>query len=102
MILCGWFICCCKVLLILVLVVLGWLGYVWYVRIVIICGIEQQDMDWNVDGSVSCIEVLQVFYVVGVDDIQEGNWYCCIFYWCVNYEQICVDCKIVFGEVSLE
>lgn len=91
-----------KALLILVLVVLGWLGYAWYARIAITRGIEQQDMDWNADGRVSRTEVLQAFYAVGVDDTQEGNRHCRTFYWRANHEQIRVDCKTVFGEASPE
>lgn len=91
-----------KALLILVLVVLGWLGYAWYANIAITRGIEQQDMDWDGDGSVSRTEVLQAFYAVGVDDTQEGNRHCRTFYWRGNREQIRVDCKTVFGEAKPE
>ncbi|WP_411850158.1 EF-hand domain-containing protein [Stenotrophomonas sp. LGBM10] len=91
-----------KALLILVLVVLGWLGYAWYANIAITRGIEQQDMDWDADGSVSRTEVLQAFYAVGVDDTQEGNRHCRTFYWRGNREQIRVDCKTVFGEAKPE
>ncbi|WP_422508976.1 EF-hand domain-containing protein [Stenotrophomonas sp. GZD-301] len=91
-----------KALLILVLMVLGWLGYAWYANIAITRGIEQQDMDWDGDGSVSRTEVLQAFYAVGVDDTQEGNRHCRTFYWRGNREQIRVDCKTVFGEAKPE
>ena len=46
-----------KALLVLILVVLAWLGYAWYANIAITQGIEQQDMDWNADGTVSRTEV---------------------------------------------
>ena len=85
-----------KALLILVLVVLGWLGYAWYAGIAITQGLEQQDMDWNGDGTVSRTEVLQAFYAVGVTKTEEGNRHCSAFYWRRNAEQIRVDCRTVF------
>jgi len=87
-----------KALLVLILVVLAWLGYAWYANIAITQGIEQQDMDWNGDGTVSRTEVLQAFYAVGVTNQQEGNRHCRTFYWRSNGEQIRVDCKTVFGD----
>ncbi|MGV6493425.1 EF-hand domain-containing protein [Stenotrophomonas rhizophila] len=87
-----------KALLVLVLVVLAWLGYAWYADIAIAQGIEQQDMDWNADGTVSRNEVLQAFYAVGIKSTQEGNRHCRTFYWRSSGEQIRVDCKTVFGE----
>jgi len=85
-----------KALLILVLVVLGWLGYAWYADIAITQGLEQQDMDWDGDGTVSRTEVLQAFYAVGVTTSVEGNRHCRSFYWRKTGEQIRVDCKTVF------
>lgn len=91
-----------KALLILVLVVLGWLGYAWYAGIAITQGLEQQDMDWNGDGTVSRTEVLQAFYAVGVKTTDEGNRHCKGFYWRSSGEQIRVDCRTVFGEAKRE
>ncbi|WP_312320281.1 EF-hand domain-containing protein [Stenotrophomonas sp.] len=91
-----------KALLILVLVVLGWLGYAWYADIAITQGLEQQDMDWNGDGTVSRTEVLQAFYAVGVKTTDEGNRHCKAFYWRSSGEQIRVDCRTVFGEAKPE
>ena len=91
-----------KALLILVLVVLGWLGYAWYAGIAITQGLEQQDMDWNGDGTVSRTEVLQSFYAVGVKTTDEGNRHCKAFYWRSSGEQIRVDCRTVFGEAKPE
>ena len=91
-----------KALLILVLVVLGWLGYAWYAGIAITQGLEQQDMDWNADGTVSRTEVLQAFYAVGVKTTDEGNRHCKAFYWRSSGEQIRVDCRTVFGEAKPE
>jgi len=85
-----------KALLILVLVVLGWLGYAWYAGIAITQGLEQQDMDWDGDGTVSRTEVLQSFYAVGVKTTEEGNRHCKAFYWRRTAEQIRVDCRTVF------
>lgn len=91
-----------KALLILVLVVLGWLGYAWYAGIAITQGLEQQDMDWNADRTVSRTEVLQSFYAVGVKVTDEGNRHCKAFYWRSSGEQIRVDCRTVFGEAKPE
>lgn len=91
-----------KALLILVLVVLGWLGYAWYAGIAITQGLEQQDMDWNGDGTVSRSEVLQAFHAVGVKTTEEGNRHCKAFYWRRSGEQIRVDCRTVFGEAKPE
>ncbi|MGE8216189.1 hypothetical protein D3C87_387990 [compost metagenome] len=87
-----------KALLVLVLVALAWLGYAWYADIAITQGIEQQDMDWNADGTVSREEVLQAFYAVSATTTQEGNRHCRSFYWRGSGEQIRVDCKTVFGK----
>lgn len=87
-----------KALLILVLVVLGWLGYAWFAGIAITQGLEQQDMDWNGDGTVSRTEVLQSFYAVGVNTTEEGNRHCKAFYRRRSGEQIRVDCRTVFAE----
>ncbi|MBT2766198.1 EF-hand domain-containing protein [Stenotrophomonas sp. ISL-67] len=87
-----------KALLILVLVVLSWLGYAWYAGIAITQGLEQQDMDWNGDGTVSRSEVLQSFYAVGVTTTEEGNRHCKAFYWRGSGEQIRMDCRTVFAE----
>jgi hypothetical protein len=87
-----------KALLILVLVVLGWLGYAWWAGIAITQGLEEQDMDWNGDGTVSRSELLQAFHAVGVKQTTEGNRHCKAFYWRSSGEQIRVDCRTVFAE----
>ncbi|KAF1055271.1 MAG: hypothetical protein GAK43_00064 [Stenotrophomonas maltophilia] len=85
-----------KALLVLVLIVLAWLGYAWYAGIAITQGIEQKDMDWNGDGTVTRDEILQSFYAVGVSDAQEGNRHCRTFSWRSSGEQIRVDCRTEF------
>lgn len=91
-----------KALLVMVLVVLAWLGYAWYAGIAITQGIEQKDMDWNGDGTVSRSEVLQAFHAVGVSESQDGNRHCRTFLWRSTGEQIRVDCRTVFGEQKPE
>lgn len=91
-----------KALLILVLVVLGWLGYAWWAGIAITQGLEEQDMDWNGDGTVSRGELLQAFHAVGVKQTTEGNRHCKSFYWRSSGEQIRVDCRTVFGDDKTE
>ena len=85
-----------KALLVLVLIVLAWLGYAWYANIAITKGIEQKDMDWNGDGTVTRDEILQAFYAVGVSETKEGNRECRTFLWRKSGEQIRVDCRTVF------
>uniref|UniRef100_UPI0039C68F91 hypothetical protein n=1 Tax=Stenotrophomonas muris TaxID=2963283 RepID=UPI0039C68F91 len=70
-----------KALLALVLIVLAWLGYAWYANIAITQGIEQKDMDWNGDGTVSRDEIIESFYAVAVNDSQDGNRHCRTFVW---------------------
>ncbi len=91
-----------KALLVLVLIVLAWLGYAWYAGIAITQGIEQKDMDWNGDGTVTRDEILQSFYAVGVTETQDGNRHCRTFVWRRSGEQIRVDCRTVFGEAKPE
>ncbi len=91
-----------KALLVLVLIVLAWLGYAWYAGIAITQGIQQEDMDWNADGTVSRTEVFQSFYAVGVEKKVEGNRHCSTYYWRDTRQQIRVDCKTVFGEAKPE
>lgn len=91
-----------KALLVLVLIILAWLGYAWYAGIAITQGIQQEDMDWNGDGTVSRSEVLQSFHAVGVEKQVQGNRHCSTFYWRDNREQIRVDCRTVFGEAKPE
>jgi len=85
-----------KALLVLVLIVLAWLGYAWFAGIAITRGIEQKDMDWNGDGTVTRDEILQAFHAVGVTDSKEGNRECRTFAWRRSGEQIRVDCRTVF------
>jgi hypothetical protein len=87
-----------KALLIIVLVVLGWLGYAWHAGLAITQGLEQRDMDWNGDGIVSQREWLQAFHAVSVRESQEGNRHCRSFYWRASGEQIRVDCRTVFKQ----
>jgi len=91
-----------KALLVLVLIVLAWLGYAWYAGIAITQGIEQKDMDWNGDGTVTRDEILQSFYAVGVTETKNGNRHCRTFVWRRSGEQIRVDCRTVFGEAKSE
>lgn len=70
-----------KALLALVLIVLAWLGYAWYANIAITQGIEQKDMDWNGDGTVTRDEIIESFYAVAVNDSQDGNRHCRTFVW---------------------
>ncbi len=85
-----------KALLVLVLIVLAWLGYAWFAGIAVTRGIEQKDMDWNGDGTVTREEILQSFHAVGVSDSKEGNRECRTFVWRSTGEQIRVDCRTVF------
>ena len=85
-----------KALLALVLIVLAWLGYAWYANIAITQGIEQKDMDWNGDGTVSRDEIIESFYAVAVNDSQDGNRHCRTFVWRSTGEQIRVDCRTEF------
>jgi hypothetical protein len=85
-----------KALLALVLIVLAWLGYAWYANIAITQGIEQKDMDWNGDGTVSRDEIIQSFYAVSVNDSQDGSRHCRTFVWRGTGEQIRVDCRTEF------
>ncbi|HEL3780457.1 MULTISPECIES: EF-hand domain-containing protein [Stenotrophomonas] len=85
-----------KALLALVLIVLAWLGYAWYANIAITRGIEQKDMDWNGDGTVSRDEIIESFYAVAVNDSQDGNRHCRTFVWRSTGEQIRVDCRTEF------
>ncbi|RLK49933.1 hypothetical protein BCL79_3421 [Stenotrophomonas rhizophila] len=91
-----------KALLVLVLIVLAWLGYAWYAGIAITQGIQQEDMDWNADGTVSRTEVFQSSYAVGVDKTVDGNRHCSTYYWRDTRQQIRVDCKTVFGDAKPE
>jgi len=85
-----------KALLVLMLVVLGWLAYAGWAGIAITKGIEQKDMDWNADGTVTTAEIIQSFHAVGVTDTKDGNRECRTFSWRRNGEQIRVDCRTVF------
>lgn len=85
-----------KALLVLVLIVLAWLGYAWFADIAITQGIEQKDMDWNADGTVTRDEIIQAFHAVGVTTTKEGNRECRTFLWRKSGEQIRVDCRTVF------
>jgi len=78
------------------LIVLAWLGYAWYANIAITQGIEQKDMDWNGDGTVSRDEIIESFYAVAVNDSQDGNRHCRTFVWRSTGEQIRVDCRTEF------
>ena len=89
-----------KALLLVVLVVLGLLGYAWHAGYAITRGVEQKDMDWNGDGQVSRDEVLQAFYAVIVEETRNGNRHCRTFRWRSTGEEIRVDCRTQFGEAS--
>ncbi|MCU1189010.1 EF-hand domain-containing protein [Stenotrophomonas maltophilia] len=91
-----------KALLALVLIVLAWLGYAWYANIAITQGIEQKDMDWNGDGTVTRDEIIESFYAVAVNDSQDGNRHCRTFVWRSTCEQIRVDCRTEFKPAAAE
>jgi len=91
-----------KALLALVLIVLAWLGYAWYANIAITRGIEQKDMDWNGDGTVSRDEIIESFYAVAVNDSQDGNRHCRTFVWRSTGEQIRVDCRTEFTPAAAD
>jgi len=86
-----------KALLLLILIVLGWLAYAGWAGIAITKGVEQKDMDWNSDGTVTRGEILQAFYAVGASDTKDGNRECRTFVWRRTGEQIRVDCRTVFS-----
>ncbi|MBD8636429.1 MULTISPECIES: EF-hand domain-containing protein [unclassified Stenotrophomonas] len=85
-----------KALLALVLLMLAYLAYAWFAGLAITKGVEQKDMDWNADGTVTRDEILQAFYAVGVSETKEGNRECRTFLWRKTGEQIRVDCRTVF------
>ena len=85
-----------KALLALVLLMLAYLAYAWFAGLAITKGVEQKDMDWNADGTVTRDEILQAFYAVGVSETKEGNRECRTFLWRNSGEQIRVDCRTVF------
>ena len=85
-----------KALLALVLIVLAWLGYAWYANIAITQGIEQKDMDWNGDGTVTQGEIAQAVFTVVVEQTQDGNRQCNAFAWRNGSGTIRMDCKTVF------
>ncbi|QNR98216.1 EF-hand domain-containing protein [Stenotrophomonas sp. 169] len=85
-----------KALLALVLLMLAYLAYAWFAGLAITKGVEQKDMDWNADGTVTRDEILQAFYAVGVSETKEGNRECRTFLWRKSGEQIRVDCRTVF------
>ena len=86
-----------KALLVLIVVVLGWLAYAGWAGIAITKGVEQKDMDWNGDGTVTRAEILQAFHAVGASDTKQGNRECRTFVWRSTGEQIRVDCRTVFS-----
>lgn len=86
-----------KALAVLMLLILGWLGYAWYAGMAITQGVETRDMDWNGDGSVGRDEIAQAFYAVAVKKTVDGNRHCSTFYWRGTGAQIRVDCRTVFG-----
>jgi len=85
-----------KALLALVLLMLAYLAYAWFAGLAITKGVEQKDMDWNADGTVTRDEILQAFYAVGISETKEGNRECRTFLWRKTGEQIRVDCRTVF------
>ncbi len=85
-----------KALLALVLLMLAYLAYAWFAGLAITKGVEQKDMDWNADGTVTRDEILQAFYAVGVSETKEGNRECRTFLWRKTGEEIRVDCRTVF------
>ncbi|WP_349985715.1 EF-hand domain-containing protein [Stenotrophomonas sp. WHRI 8082] len=85
-----------KALLALVLLMLAYLACAWFAGLAITKGVEQKDMDWNADGTVTRDEILQAFYAVGISETKEGNRECRTFLWRKTGEQIRVDCRTVF------
>jgi hypothetical protein len=86
-----------KVLAVVMLLVLGWMGYAWYSGIAITQGLEIRDMDWNGDGTTTRNEIAQAFYAVTVKKAVDGQRHCNSFYRRSTGEQIRVDCKTVFA-----
>lgn len=86
-----------KILAVVVVLVLAWLGYAWWAGMAITQGVELKDMDWDGDGVATRNEIAQSFYAVGVKKSVDGNRHCNIFYWRSSGEQIRVDCRTEFG-----
>ncbi len=59
-------------------------------------GLEGKDMDWNGDGKVSQVEMLQAFYAVVVTKQQQGSRECSTYAWRRTGEVIRVDCRTSF------
>ncbi len=91
-----------KALAVIMLLILGWLGYAWYAGLAITQGVETRDMDWNGDGTVSRAEMAQAFYAVAVKKDVDGNRHCSTFYWRSTGEQIRVECRTVFAKDASE
>ena len=85
-----------KALLALVLMMLAYLGYAWFADIAITKGVEQKDMDWNGDGTVTQGEIAQAVFTVVVEQKQDGNRQCNAFAWRNGSGTIRMDCKTVF------
>ena len=83
-------------LAVVMLLVLGWLGYAWYAGLAITQGVEMREMDWNADGQVDRGEIAQAFYAVAIKKTVDGNRHCNEFYWRSSGEQIRVDCRTEF------
>ncbi len=89
-----------KTLAVVMLLILGWLGYAWHAGMAITQGVETRDMDWNGDATVSRNEIAQAFYAVAVKKTVDGKRRCSQFYWRSSGQQIRVDCKTVFSSAE--
>lgn len=85
-----------KALAVIMLLILGLLGYAWHAGMAITQGSELKEMDWNGDGTVSRGEIAQAFYAVAVRKQVDGARHCQTYYWRASGQQIRVDCRTEF------
>ncbi len=85
-----------KILLALVLALLGIVAYLHFTGAAGTHGLEGKDMDWNGDGQVSQIEMLQSFYAVVVTKQRQEPRECSTYAWRGTGEVIRVDCRTSF------
>jgi hypothetical protein len=62
-------------------VLVAYAGWAWYVGVAFTAGVQPKEMDWNGDGNVSNLEMLQSAYAVGARTTQQGTRTCRTFYW---------------------
>lgn len=60
-------------------------------------GTQAREMDWNADGEIGRLEILQAYTVVVVRESVEGSRTCRSYAWLRNQANpIRVDCRVVF------